>query len=153
MTTRKVAVFNMADVSRARLGVWARVRGFDLSRTYGGREIDPAEFDFHTTVLATEVPCEMPLIDVECAPFQAVPVGFDRLGPNQETPVLRIMTQSVLASARDFLISTFGAVPTFNTFKPHVTLAYAWDGTPELTDLEPPDFPLIFDRFQIDDLA
>lgn len=153
MITRKVVTFRAAEVSRARLLVWATTRGFDLSRTYGGREIDPQAFDFHTTVIASETPVDMPIGEAAVPLFSARAVAFDRLGPEAMTPVLRIVSQGTLDAARAFYERVWGIVPTFSTFKPHVTVSYSWSGEPSLDELEPPDFPILFDRLRVDDLA
>jgi hypothetical protein len=150
--TPKIAMLAASDETQNALRAWALRAGFDLTRTHGGREIADDQFDFHITLLATAEPVFIPQTDHQIEPLHVDRVGFDVLGKDGDVPVLLVQAEGVLGQGRAFFMQFYGAEPTFADFKPHITLSYAWDGDPALADLEPPSFPLLFDRLIVQDL-
>lgn len=144
--TPKIAMLAASDRTQYALRIWAQAQGFDLTRTHGGRAITEDMFDFHVTLLATANPISAPATDHQVAAIEVEAVGFEALGKDGDAPVLSLNAGEALELARDFFVEVYGAEPTFEDFKPHVSLSYNWRGVPALADLELPDFPLIFDR-------
>jgi hypothetical protein len=144
--TPKIAMLVASDRTQYAMRIWARAQGFDLTRTHGGRQITEDMFDFHVTLLATANPISAPATDHRIAALEVEAVGFETLGKDADTPVLSLEAGEALQLAREFFVEVYGAEPTFEDFKPHISLSYNWRGVPALSDLELPDFPLIFDR-------
>lgn len=144
--TPKIALLVASSDTDNALRAWALARGFDLTRTHGGREITPDQFDFHVTLLATKNAIRAPETDHLVDALQIEATGFDVLGKADDVPVLRVKASAALKMAREFFVEMYGAEPTFEDFKPHVSLSYKWDGAPALEDLELPTIPLLFDR-------
>lgn len=137
--------------TQSALRSWAIRNGFDLTRTHGGREITDDMFDFHVTLLATANAISAPKTDHQIAAVTVEPVGFAVLGRDEDVPVLSVEANDALKLAREFFVEVYGAEPTFEQFKPHVSLSYNWSGEPDLADLDLPSFPLVFDRLIVTD--
>ena len=149
---RKVVVLVASAETQAALWGWATAAGFDLGASFGGEPRDPRAFEFHLTLFATVGPSALP--EQQHASFDALAYvfadGFDALGSDADTPVLTIEdTDGDLASLRAEWLAAAAAEPTYPDFKPHVSLSYAWTGTPALADLDPPPFLLVFDRLEV----
>jgi hypothetical protein len=68
----------------------------------------------------------------------------------EDTPALLVSEpDGWLFDMRGYFAGAYAAEPTFD-FNPHVSLSYSWEGEPALADLEPPDFPLVFDRLVVE---
>lgn len=156
-TTRKVVVLLASAESNAQLRAWAEAAGFDLAADYDGNPRDPARFDFHVTLLATADPAGIPETEHAIAPLTVYAEGFKVLGVDRRVPCLAIDVEAddfdVVRAMREHYLATYGAEPTFADFVPHVSLSYAWDGTPSLAELEPPDMPIVLDRIRVKPLA
>jgi hypothetical protein len=141
---RIVLLYADHDTQNA-LTAWAEAAGFDV----GGD--NPHEgLAFHVTLLATANDVAIPLTDQMIEPVTATARYFEAMGQDADTPALMLETDDqMLADLRGFYVHAYGAEPTFD-FRPHVSLSYAWQGVPALEDLEPPDFPLVFDRLVVD---
>lgn len=148
----KVVMLQASGETDRALRAWAEGLGFDLTASHGGRDVDPADFDFHVTLIATATRITLPTGEHEIAPFAVAPLSFGVLGRDEETPVL-MLEASRLSDLRRFYVQAYGAVPTFEDFKPHVSLSYAWSGEPALDGLSLPDFPLVFDRIVVDEFT
>lgn len=145
---RIVMLFADAE-TQAALEDWAIEHGFDLSRSHGASELQPGEFAFHCTLFASANDIRLPLGEWAIDPVTLYATGFDVLGEEADTPVLLVDADGDLVEDRDNIIEETGAEPTFAAWLPHVSLSYAWDGTPDLGALAPPDFPLTFDTIVI----
>lgn len=148
----KIVMLNTSRETGRNLREWAEGLGFNLTRTHGGRDIDAADFDFHTTLIATATRITLPTGEHEIAPFAVAPMSFGVLGKDDGVPVLNL-DAGRLADLRRFYVQAYGAIPTFEDFKPHVSLSYAWSGAPALDGLSLPDFPLVFDRIIVDEFT
>lgn len=137
---RMIAMLMASPQTQADLRVYAISSGFD---------IDDGDA-FHVTLLATANAIDAPSGNIAIAPVTVAAVGFEALGAEGEVPVIRVDGDEGLQTGREFFVRLFGAEPTFAEFKPHVSLSYDWDGFPALSDLDLPDFPLVFDRLVVE---
>ena len=140
-----------ADTQRALRG-WAVAHGFDISRSHGGDVQHVEDFGFHVTVVATNNPVTLPTGEHDIAPTPVRAVGFDKLGADKDVPALALPTDGALGDMRRHFVNTYGSVPTYPEFKPHLSLSYAWSGLPALDALAVPDFDLVFDRIVVSDM-
>jgi len=145
---RIVMLFADAE-TQAALEDWAVAQGFDLSRSHGGSTLGAGEFDFHCTLFTTANEIRLPVGEWVIDPVMLYATGLDVLGKDDDTPVLLVDVSADLVEDRDDILEETGGEPTFDKWLPHVSLSYAWDGTPALNDLEPPDFPLTFDTIVV----
>ena len=137
--TRKIALLIADAASQAKLTAYCERHGF---------AIEP-DHQFHLTLLASENEIDLADCEMGILPAPLVAVGFGRFGPDEMTPVLALETQPWLAELRRHFTDDVGAIPTYPDFRPHVSLSYAWDGTPALGGLPLPSSPLVFDRLAI----
>jgi len=149
---RIVMLFADAE-TQAWLEEWATAHGFDLSRSHGGSILEPGEFDFHCTLFATANEIELPVGEWSIDPVTLYATGLDVLGKDADTPVLLVDAGADLIEDRDNILEETGGDPTFDEWLPHVSLSYAWDGSPPLAEIEPPDFPLSFDCVVVREFA
>lgn len=133
---------------------WCLKQGFDLTRNYNGNRIPTEEFDFHCTVIACKNSVHVPKADNRMKPLTLKPTGFEVLGVGRRVPTLKMQTTETLDIVRQYFVEqaiteAYGMIPTFETFKPHVSLSYNWDGKPDLKTLKLPTFDIILDRMVI----
>lgn len=150
----KVVMLYASPTTNRLMREWAINAGFDLTKSYGGRDLAPEEFDFHLTLFATEAPITLPTGSHEIpAVTLSVPTGFAMLGKDANIPALSFGIDAALERMRGHYVQTYKARPTFPDFKPHISVSYAWAGLPDLASVALPSFPIILDRIVVDDLA
>lgn len=142
---RRIVMLRATPETQNAMREWAIAQGFDLTWGHSGWPQTSWDFDFHVTLLATENAVAIPEGARWVEPVTVDPSGFEVFGTDERTPVLRLADHPTLAAMRQFFIATYGAKPTFDEFKPHVSLSYRWTGSPGLDGLMPPPFPLVFD--------
>lgn len=147
--TRKVVVLLADAPTQAALHAWATAQGFDLGASFGGERRDPAQFEFHLTLFATVGGCDLAELSTAIDPVRVEILGFALLGADADTPVLKVASDGELTLLREAWLQQAGAEPTYPDFRPHVSLSYAWDGEPVMSELEMPDFTLWFDRLEV----
>lgn len=146
---RKVVVLLADAATQAAMAAWCTANGFDLGASFGGEPRDPAAFEFHLTLFATVGPSDLPDMAHGIDPIAVEPMGFDAFGAEQDTPVMLTWSSLRLEDMRAVMLDCAAADPTYPDFRPHVSLSYAWDGTPDLDSLVVPDMPLVFDRVEV----
>lgn len=150
MAARKVVVLVADDETQSQMRRWCEANGFDLAASFGGEPRPASEFEFHLTLFATVGPSTLADQDLEIEYAYAVPEGFEALGPDKDTPTLRVADpDDDLQLLRSEWLAAAEADPTYAEFKPHVSLSYAWSGTPALDALPLPPFVLAFDRLEV----
>lgn len=148
---RRVVVLRASWETQEKLREWAQAQGFDLAWSYSGWPQHSQGFDFHVTIVASEnqvrIPDEVRMID----PITVEAEGYEVFGKDRRVPCLKLAQHKALTAIRAFFVETFGVVPTFSDFKPHISLSYKWDGDPSVTESMPalPDFPLVFDLLMV----
>lgn len=148
-TSRKVVVLHADAATQERLRDWAQMVGFDLGWNYDGWPIAKEDFLFHVTLLASKNDLDIPEGWRSVGPIALRPVGFEVLGVDRQIPTLRIEADETLSAMRQFFIDEYGAEPTFDEFKPHVSLSYRWDGSPDVEKMDPPTGWLVFDALRV----
>lgn len=149
--SRRIVMLRASWDTQDKLREWAKAEGFDLAWSYSGWPQSSWDFDFHITVVASSnevrIPDGVRMID----PLTLDPVGYDVLGVDRRIPVLTIGPNKTVSAIREFFVATHGMKPTFEDFKPHISLSYKWDGDPAVETLAPamPPFPLIFDSLMV----
>lgn len=151
--SRKVVVLIASHDTQAALRAFAEQAGFDLGTDYDGNSRDADRFDFHVTLVASANEVFVPETQHMIVPVEVRAIGFDVLGTDRQVPVLKIDVSEQLVAMREFFVATYGIEPTFADYKPHVSLSYAWSGTPDLSELEVPDIPLTFDQIRVKTLG
>lgn len=146
---RRVVSLHADEATQEKLRTWAEDAGFDLGWNYDGWPIDPQWFRFHVTLIATKNEVEIEDRWQPIGPLTVSPAGFAVLGADRRVPVLELSNNDKLTAMRQFFIDAFGAEPTFDEYRPHISLSYKWDGAPDLSKLSPPSFPLTFDALVV----
>lgn len=141
----KIVMLYASETTNFYLNGFYKRLGFDLSKSYSGNEIK-GEFPFHITLLASNTPVDLPETTHAIAPIVVEPKCYGTLGENQ-TPVLKVYASAALTEKRAYFTDTYGMVPTFAKFIPHVSISYA--SKLSLDNLPLPAKPLIFDKLVI----
>jgi hypothetical protein len=142
---RRIAMLRATPETQTAMREWATAQGFDLAWSHSGWPQTTWDFDFHVTLIATENDVSIPEGTRWVEPVTVEPTGFDVFGIDDRVPVLRLADHHALTAMRSFFMTAYGAKPTFDEFKPHVSLSYKWAGVPDLASISPPPFPLVFD--------
>lgn len=131
---------------------WATEKGFDLTKSYSGRDIRPEEFDFHVTVICSTNDVFVPSKVVDIRPITTTVTGYDILGIEKKVPVWTVDKNKEMVSRREFIEDFYSVYDKWPEWKAHLSLSYNWNGTPTLEDLDIPPFSLTFDRVSISDM-
>lgn len=136
------------DECQLRLNKYATENGFDIAKGYGG-----IPFSFHLTILVSTNRSAIGrgnayLSSVISCKARALAL----LGVNADIPVILVKDQGMrLEGIRYAFERGNKLVPNFPDFVPHVTLSYNWDTTKDLQAVPLPNFPIEFDRIQVED--
>jgi hypothetical protein len=124
--------------------------GFDLSKSFSGNELSPGEFDFHITVTAGDLREGETLENGTHAlnfPLKASPTHIGTIGEHT-TPCLFFMRTGPLDELRRLFDDKITS--TFPNWIVHSSLSYA-EGATVPRDIELPSFPIVFDRYEVQD--
>lgn len=128
---------------------WSTKQGFDLQSNYSGEPIDPQDFDFHLTIFFTTSEHTSECGEYFIEPLQLVPTSMGILGSDKQIPVINILLDAKLENIR-FHYENIGFQDAWPDYKPHVSVSYKYSGTPDITEVRLPDFPLIATRVKIE---
>lgn len=145
---RRVVSLRANWETQYKLADWAKSLGFDLGWSYSGWPQASEDFDFHVTIIATKNKVKIPDLVRHLDDITLTPVGWEALG-NGDVPAMLLEKHDTLDGIRSFFVLAYGAKPTFDEFKPHITVSYRWNGEPQLLSLPFPQFPLVFNRIRV----
>lgn len=151
-TGRRIIAIEPNAQTQAALLSWAENAGFNLSWSYSGWPQLSEFFDFHLTIAASKNALALDVRGRPIDPITLRATGFTALGEDGRTPCLVIEPSERLVELREFAIAQ-GIEPTFDDFRPHISLSYKWDGSPSLDSLTVPDIPLVFNYLVVAQLA
>ena len=141
------------EPTQARLAAYCREQGFDCTQTWSGRQVEPEEFGFHTTVWWTTTKHAILNRSKAIQPFRVEPVGFELFGADQNILVMLVkggdyVERPMMDPEYDALLNLrngFGNIykmqDEWPDYKPHITLSYAHKG--EIPDVPLPDFDMV----------
>lgn len=147
-TPKIVMLMADADSSDA-LRRYCLTHGFDITKSFSGRDIPPSQFDFHMTLFASKNVVPIPPSTVPIRPITAHGVVCGRIGPSQ-TPCIMFPPIPEILDKRQALIDLYGVEPTYPNFIAHVSLSYARQGPIPQVDWLPQPPPVTFDRLSIE---
>lgn len=151
-TGKKFICLEFSYQTQQNLTKWATEAGFNLSKDYNGNPV--SDFGFHVTVICSNNGPSAPLPNGEMwlqNPIDFVPLNFQVLGIDRQIPVLVLTKTPGLLKIRQQFQDLYGLTDKFPDYKPHVSLSYAWNGSPKLTQVRLPNFPLTVDKIKIED--
>lgn len=156
-TQKIIMIFADHDTQNAMVS-WAKKQGFDLTKKFSGKTIEPSEFDFHITIVASANKVFVPTTDHLVEPIKLRAEGFEVLGKEKNIPTLKFPVTDNLGAIRTFFVENhlqevYGIEPTFEKFKPHMSLSYNWNGQPALKDLKVPPFDIVLDRLIVQEFS
>ena len=135
-----------------KLREWCDSNGFDLTKSYDGKELEPGEFKFHSTIWHTTSKHHLENGKTKITPVRAEIKSFECLGENNDIPVLKLKSDE-LVELREKYQSEYNMEDQWPDYKPHVSLSYdRRDYTDELNRLTLPDFDVYYDTLVIDDI-
>lgn len=140
------------DSTQLKLRQWCLDNGFDLSKSYGGKDIDPFDFKFHTTIFYSETIHNIGNgVQTLEKPFKVRPFAFELLGPEKDVPVIKVDGHG-LYKQREYYEETFEMRDKWPSYLPHVSLSYARDPNTDFSKLKLPKFQMIVDKIEIQDI-
>ncbi|QIG70638.1 hypothetical protein EVB91_082 [Rhizobium phage RHph_I1_18] len=144
---RKFIGVILTPIASAQLRAWCRFNGFNIEKSFKGKDIKSHEFDFHVTIIYTETYHDTQSGSWKIDPFDLVPIGFEMLGENKDIPAILIDPNTPgLIALRD-QYKALGMKDKWPDFKPHISLSYAGGST---DGLKLPDFKLAVNRLTIE---
>lgn len=130
---------------------WAVAQGFDLKSKFDGEQQAVEDFDFHTTIFFTTSEHTTKTGTFEIPQFQLKLKSFELLGEAKNIPVIKVDTDNPDLMAIRNRFEKIGYKDAWPDYKPHISLSYKWDGTPDIKELDLPKFPIIVARLLISD--
>jgi hypothetical protein len=112
-------------VTQGYLQEYCADNGFDLSTRFDGSEINPDDFDFHTTVWFTTTEHIMPNVESDVNIDDITPMGFALFGPEETILVLEIESEK-LTEIRETIGAEYGMQDMWPEYRPHITLSYSY---------------------------
>lgn len=144
------AIYN--EETQANMRKWCADNGFDLTKSFGDKDIKPEEFKFHTTIFYSEsihnIANEQRKLD---KPFAVKPFAFDLLGPEKDVPVLKVDGHK-LYKEREYYESEFDMRDKWASYLPHVSLTYVRNSATDFSKIKLPKFKLWVDQIDIEDI-
>ena len=147
--SRKYVAVVYDDETQVKLREWCIENGFDLTETYDGKDQDPSEFEFHSTVFYSENEIKMKNELLPLTHGEAFPVKFKLLGENNDIPVLLVSSPD-LNDIRDEYKNQ-GLKDKWPDFLPHISLSYVRKDY-DLKGLKLPEFRMKFGELKIEDI-
>jgi hypothetical protein len=146
---RKYVAVVYDEETQAKLRDWCMENGFDLSKSYGGMDQNPDEFEFHTTVFYSENEVAMKNEILPLTRGEAFPSKFKLLGENNDIPVL-LISSADLNDIRDEY-ERKGLKDKWPDYLPHISLSYVRKDY-DLSGLKLPEFRMKFGELKIADI-
>ena len=139
-----------SDFTQNALTGWALSNQFDLNKNFDGNNIQPSEFEFHTTVFYTDIDTTKIQPGLFAAFGIVKPKQIKLLGNNNDIPAL-IVEGKDLFKRRRFYEKQYRLTDSWPQYVPHISLSYGenkYDET-SITTIPLPSFPLIYDKMLI----
>ena len=146
---RKYVCIVYDDESQKNLRRWCQENGFDLTKTYSGKDQSPDDFIFHTTVFYS---INEAAIENEVLPLtqgEALPSKFKLLGDNNDIPVLVISSPDINDIREEFVRR--GLMDKWPDYIPHISLSYVRKDY-DTRGIKLPDFRMNFGYLKIEDI-
>lgn len=130
---------------------WAMSVGFDLTTKFNGSKQDYTEFDFHTTVFFTTSEHDNKNGSFELDPFELQFDHFELLGVEKNIPVIKLSTDNVPLMNLRKRFEDMGYQDAWPAYKPHISLSYNYNGTPDISKLMLPSVKVFANKIKITD--
>lgn len=127
---RVYIALNCDEQSSNFLRSWALNNGFDLTKSWSGRDIQPADFRFHTTLMYSQNTSKIPLKTGQ-RPIHGITMTVKDIalfGPNKNIPVLKMEPTYEVLRLRKYIEDYFGLVDSWPEYSPHLTVSYNYSG-------------------------
>lgn len=147
MKTRKYIEIVYSHETQINLRNWALDNGFDLTLSWGQEEREIEDFEFHTTVMYSRNESFLPNEVRTTAPSEVKPIGFKLL---DGFPIIELEFSGTLKRIFEHYVS-MGLVHSYDDFIPHISISYSREDY-NLKQYTLPNFPLIFDRLNVEDI-
>lgn len=149
MRSRKYISLIYDGETQQKLREYCFENGFDITKDWEGREIDPSSFEFHTTIFYTTSRHNLTPQDIEFE-CDILPIGFDVFGEETDVPVLQV-EHPRLRQLRKTFEEVYKMKDIWGEYRPHVSLSYNWTKTDAIIPL--PDFRLNTSYLKIKDIV
>ncbi len=138
------------DETQQKLREYCIKHGFDLTKSYSGKEQKPEDFEFHSTIFYTKSTHIISNGIQQKEKMEVTPTEITYLGENYDIPVLKIKSDSLLWFRKHYE-EEYNMEDYWDSYKPHISLSYNREIHPDPDKIPLPDFPLYFDKIKIDD--
>lgn len=139
------------DETNKLLRKWALDQGFDLASNFSGQKIPVDDFDFHTTIFFTTSRHSTTTGEFIIPSFQLQIDHFELLGEDHNIPVAKINPDNSQLQLIRHRFVDIGYRDAWPDFKPHISLSYNYNGTPDIASLTVPDFPIVVSNLKVSD--
>lgn len=148
---KKYVSLHFDNRSEELLRKYAVENGFDITKSFSGKDIDEKDFHFHTTVFFTSN--RMMFENGEYKLDSPIMLGFsdiELLGKEKNIPVLRIkMNRELDAVRKNF--EEMGFRDEWPSYKPHVSLSYNRNDEHNIHKIKLPTFRVAATKIVIED--
>jgi 2'-5' RNA ligase len=145
--SRKYVAVVYDEETQSKLRNWCTENGFDLTKTYSGKDQAPEDFEFHTTVFYSENESGIKN-SIKLASGDVEATGFKLLGEDHDIPVLTVRGDTRILR-RTF--ENMGLKDKSPNYIPHISLSYVRKNY-DLSGLKLPDFKMNFGELKIENI-
>lgn len=147
---RKYVAVTYDKESQNKLREWAIENGFDLTKSYSGKDQDPKDFEFHTTIFYTTNEVNLKNKTSKQKPTEVTVQGIKFLGENEDIPVLKLELSGNLKELREHY-EVLGLEDQWPSYQPHISLSYAKEKR-DVNKIKLPTFTPKYDTIAISDI-
>lgn len=147
---KKYIELSLSEESQSKLRKWCIKQGFNINKNYNGNSIPSDQFHFHITVFYSDN--KKYVMNGSFELEEPIEISFSKvalLGEKKNIPVFLVNKTPEIVNIRK-IYENMGLTDSWGDWKPHVTVSYAYGGTPSLKSVQMPDFDLYVDRLKID---
>jgi hypothetical protein len=144
--SKKFICLEFSDNTNTKLKNWLSVNKVPLPKYSDGEP-----FHFHVTIMFSENAMDADNEEFNIPPFEVKPTEYAVFGINKDCLVIKLELNNKLATIRK-AVTDHGFYDKWDEYKPHLTLSYSYDGSPDDVKLPLPTFPLVVDKIKIEDV-
>jgi len=146
--SRKYVCVKYNAATQKKLRDWCQDNDFNLAVGFKGREQNPEDFTFHTTIFYSENRLDLAPTKKDSSGSVKV-VGIKLLGEDSDIPVLGIQSDDIQKLRKEY--DDLGLKDKWPDYIPHISVSYERKQY-DLSKIQLPTFNLIFDELVIEDI-
>ena len=145
--SRKYIGVEYDEITQYRLRNWCYNNGFDIEHSYSGKNINPLNFRFHTTLIYSVNQLSFKNQVIYFNKSHSV-IANDLIYITDNIPVIKIESNYLRDTIKHY--ENLGAQHSYDDNLMHISLSYYTNK--DISHIQLPDFNLLFNKLYIEDI-